>query len=99
MKMIIQTPHFTPTVALDNFVKEKVNGLSHLYDRIETANIILRLEKSGSGEDKVFEIRLGIPGNDLFIKKHSTSFEEATTQAVDALYEQIEKMKPKLQQH
>ena len=99
MKIIIQTPHFTPTVALSNFVEEKVNGLSHLYDRIETANIILKVEKSDTTADKVFEIRLGIPGNDLFVKKHSTSFEDAATMAIDALYEQIEKMKTKLQHH
>lgn len=99
MKIIIQSPHSKPTEELTSFVKNKLNGLSHFYERIEYANVFLKIEKSDTEADKVCEIKLGIPGNDLFATKQSDSFENAVTLATDALQEQIEKMKNKIEAH
>ncbi len=99
MEIIIHSPHFTLSAELNDFVKSRISRLSHLYGRIETANILLKLENSDSADNKVCEIRLVVPGNDLFAKKQSDSFEDATTKTIDALHEQMEKMKTKFERH
>jgi putative sigma-54 modulation protein len=96
MKLTIQSLHFTAKSELTNFVTEKVNKLSHFYDKIESANVSLKLEKSDTTNNKICEIRLSVPGNDLFVKRQCKTFEEATNESVHILHQQIEKMKAKL---
>lgn len=97
MQILIQSPHITPTEQLIKFVKDKISKLSHFDDRIETADVFLKIEKSDLTDDKVCEIRLVIPGDDLFVKKQSDTFEDAVNKAIDALHGEIDKMKIKLQ--
>lgn len=97
MKINIQSLHFTPTQRLSDFVTEKVNKLSHFSDRIESGNVCLKLDKSDKTENKVCEILLVVPGNDLFAKRQCETFEEATNQTIEALQKQIRKMKTKFE--
>ena len=97
MQVIIQTLHFNARPDLDQHVNDKVNGLQRYYDKIESANVTLKVDKHDTDGDKLCEIRLAVPGNDLFVKKHGDSFEEATNRCVDVLEEQIAKMKTKWQ--
>ncbi|MEO8772051.1 MAG: ribosome-associated translation inhibitor RaiA [Ferruginibacter sp.] len=97
MQIIIQSPDVTITDALTKFINAKIGRLEHLYDRIEKAEVFLKIEKSGSDEVKVCEIRLVIPGNDLFVKKEEETFEAAVSKANDALRGEIDKMKTKFQ--
>ena len=53
----------------------------------------LRLDKGDSHENKVAEIKLLVPGNDLFAKRQCKTFEEATDLAVEALRRQLKKQK------
>jgi putative sigma-54 modulation protein len=93
MKLTIQSLHFTSNPKLNDFVTDKVNKLSHFYERIESADVSLKLDKSDITKDKVCEIRLAVAGGDLFAKSRQESFEEATIEAVKALQQQIQKMK------
>ena len=93
MKIDIQSPHFTAGEQLISFATEKVNKLSHFYPGIMAAEVCLNRESRNVTENKISEIRLIIPGNDLFAKKQATTFEEAIDQTVDALKEQIRKQK------
>jgi len=97
MKLTIQSLHFTEKYELNNFVTDKVNKLSHLYNKIESAQVCLKLDKSDQTENKVCEIRLAIPGNDLFAKRQCQTFEDATNQVVDILQRQIKKMKTRFE--
>ncbi len=95
MEINIQSLHFTASKELNDFVTEKVNKLSNHFDKIESATVSLKLENSDTTENKVCEIRLAVPGNDLFAKKQGKSFEEAVKEVVDILQVQIIKMKSK----
>jgi putative sigma-54 modulation protein len=99
MQITIQYLHFTASAQLNELVNEKISKLGHLSDKVESADVCLKADKGESGEDKLCEIRLSIPGNDLFVKKHAHTYEEATTKAVDALHEQISKLKSKEGHH
>ena len=95
MKVNINSVHFKTDKKLDSFITEKVEKLSDLYDGIIGSEVTLRVNNSEDHENKVAEIRLLVPGNDLFAKKQSKTFEEATDEAIDALKKQITKHKQK----
>lgn len=95
MKVNINSVHFKTDRKLDSFITEKVEKLSDLYDGIIGSEVTLRVSNGEDHDNKVAEIRLLVPGNDLFAKKQSKSFEEATDIAVDALRKQLTKHKEK----
>ena len=82
---------------LHSFVKERVDKLELFYDRIVGSEVFLRIDGTRKTDDKVAEIRMTIPGKELFAKKQGKSFEEATDLAVDALRRQLKKQKQKAQ--
>ena len=95
MAVTIQSIHFTASDDLLGFVNCKVNKLNVFYDDIVDSEVFLKLEKTGAVQTKVAEVKLNIPGKELFARKESKTFEEATDMAVDALKKQIEKYKSK----
>jgi putative sigma-54 modulation protein len=97
MEITIQSLHFTANDDLNNFVIDKVNKLAHHFDKIISADVTLKLDKSKTADNKVCEIKLAVPGEDLFAKNQFESFEEATSATVDALENQITKMKAKFE--
>jgi len=92
MEIIIQNLFFTPSLELNEFVTNKINKLDRFHKRIEQANVCLKLE-SNIGDNKMCEIRLAVPGMDLFAKRRSGTFEEAIAQTVEALMKQMKRIK------
>jgi putative sigma-54 modulation protein len=95
MGVTIQSIHFTASDDLLSFIDSKVGKLDSFYDDIVGSEVFLKLEKTGAVQTKVAEVKLKIPGKELFARKESKTFEEATDMAVDALKKQIEKTKAK----
>jgi putative sigma-54 modulation protein len=93
MDVTIQSLHFTLSKALEDFIREKLSRLEHFSNRIISANVCLKTDGASDTENKVCEIRLSVPGNDLFAKRQCGTFEEATDQVLDALQQQIRKTK------
>ncbi len=96
MKVSISSLHFKADVKLENFIREKVTKVSNLFDGVIGSDVILKLDTGSSHENKIAEIRLHIPGNDLFAKKQAKTFEEAIDSAADALKKQITRHKEKV---
>ena len=96
MDIKIHSIRFDADTKLLDFVDMKVKKLIQYFDDIIGAEIFLRLDKSQDLENKVVEIRLRLPGNELFAKKQSKTFEESTDLSVEALRRQIMKHKTKL---
>ena len=97
MEIKIQSLHFKANDLLEEFVQEKVARLSHLNDKIISGDVCLKLDKSQKHDNKVCEIRLAVPGNDLFAKRQCKTFEEATNEVVEALQKQLRRNKTQLQ--
>ena len=95
MKTNIQSIGFTASEALTAFVKEKTAKISLHFENIISSEVCLSTDKSMTNENKVCDIRLVIPGNDLLASAQCKTFEEAIAQASDALVRQIEKHKTK----
>ncbi|MBK3516802.1 ribosome hibernation-promoting factor, HPF/YfiA family [Carboxylicivirga marina] len=96
MNITIQSVRFTASEQLEEFIQQKVGKLDQFFDGIVSAEVILRLDKSDSTENKVAEININIPGGELFAKKQTKTFEEATDLSVDALRKQLIKWKEKV---
>jgi putative sigma-54 modulation protein len=92
----IQSVHFDADKKLIAFANEKVEKLKTFYDSLINCEIILRLDKSSTSDNKVAEIKVMAKGHDFFSKKQSTSFEESIDLACDALKSQIKKHKEKI---
>ena len=98
MNIKIKTLGFTAKQELTDFVNEKVKKFAHLYHKIISCEVSFCLGKSDTNENKVCDIRLVIPGNDLMASTQCKTFEEAVAQAAGALERQIEKKKTKVMQ-
>lgn len=96
MKVKIQSIRFNADVKLLQFVEEKVDKLGQFYNEIIGSEVFLKLDKNSNNKNKIAEIKLMIPGNDLFAKKQCKTFEEATDIAVEALSRQLKKHKEKV---
>jgi putative sigma-54 modulation protein len=95
MNIRINAVRFDADTKLEEFIEKKVSKLARYFDDIINAEVFLRLEHTADLDNKVVEIKLDIPGSDLFARKQSKSFEEATDIVVDALKQQILKHKEK----
>ncbi len=98
MDVKINAVHFSADQKLSDYINAKLSKLTTFYDRIQGAEVFLRLENEGAPiTEKVVEIKLDVPGQILFTKEHDTSFEKATDEAVENLRRQIKKYKDKIQ--
>lgn len=93
MDLQVNSVHFDADRKLVHFVDSKVHKLETYFDQIISGQVFLRLDKSSNDENKVAEIKLSIPGKELFAKKQCKSFEEATDLAVEALRKQVRRYK------
>ena len=98
MKLQMHSIHFDADQKLIDFIQKKVDKLETFYDRMVDGEVFLRLNNSGI-ENKTVEIKLNIPGGQLFAKEEAKSFEEATDQATEALRRQLRKVKVKQMAH
>ncbi|MBU2651851.1 MAG: ribosome-associated translation inhibitor RaiA [Bacteroidetes bacterium] len=96
MKVNINSVHFKADRKLEDFIQQKIDKLTSHYDEILAGEVHLKLDNNGEPENKIAEIRLTVRGSDLYAKKQSKSFEEATDTAVEALRRQLKKYKEKI---
>ncbi|MFA6946341.1 MAG: ribosome-associated translation inhibitor RaiA [Pedobacter sp.] len=99
MKIRVQSIHFTADIKLLDFIQKKADKLDQFYDQIIGGDVYLKLENTEDEANKIAEIKLTIPGNDLFAKEQCKSFEEATDKAIESLRRQLDKHKEKVRDH
>lgn len=99
MKLQIQSIHFDADVSLTDFIQKKLDKLDTFYDRIIAGEVFLKLEKNEEKANKIVQVKLNIPGNDLLAKEQAASFEEAVDMAYENLKRQLQKTKEKMQAH
>jgi len=95
MKIRVQSIHFTADQKLLTFIQKKADKLDVFFDQIISGEVYLKLENVEDEANKIAEIKLMLPGNQLFAKCQCKSFEEATDLAIESLIKQIGKHKQK----
>lgn len=95
MDIIIQSLGFKAGDALEGYIQEKLGKITPS-DNIIRANVTLYLGAERATQDTYCEIRLEVPGNDLFIKVSAVEdFEQAVDEAVNKLQGMLRKAKEK----
>ena len=95
MKISVQSIHFNADKKLLAFIQKKADKLDQFFDQIINAEVYLKLENTEHESNKIIEIKLSLPGSQLFVKEQCKSFEEATDLAIESLRRQVDKHKTK----
>ena len=96
MNIIFQSINYKADTKLKDFAKKKINKINLFYKRITNVFISTKIENSSNKLNKYAEIKIGIPGNNIVVKKRSSSFEKAIKIAVVSAQRIIKKKKEKI---
>ena len=95
MKLHMQSIHFVADQKLIDFIQKKTDKLDTYSEQIIDGEVIMKLDKNDRSENKIVEIKLNVPGKQLFAKHQAESFESATDEVIEGLRRQIKKFKEK----
>ena len=98
MKVYTQSVNFNASSDLVSFVERKVGSLVKFHDKIIDAEVFLKLENTSDKENKITEIKINIPGQEIVVKKHFKTFEEGVSTGVESLKRSLKKSKEKLRE-
>ena len=93
MNTTINSVKFRADEKLEKFIQEKVSKLDRMIDNAVRCEVTLKVDKPESDNNKIAELRIYVPGKDLFVTKQADTFEQAVADGVDTLKVQIEKYK------
>ena len=89
----VKSLKFDADQKLLDFVQKKVGKVEKFFENLGDIDVTLSL--SPDPENKNVRLQTRFPGEDLVIERHARSFEEAVTDAADALKEKIVRAKEK----
>ena len=93
MEIKIKSLKFDADQKLIAFVEKKVSKLEKFFDGLETVEVVLSLLQEP--DNKKVKIMTHVPGQELVIERHAKTFEDAVTEAADAMKEKITPFKEK----
>ena len=99
MKVNVQAVNFNVDRKLVDFTQERLDKLEKFYDKIVSSDVFLKVENTSDKENKIVEIRINVPGDDLMVKKIAKTFEEAVDSCTSSLERVLVKRKEKLRAH
>lgn len=74
MRVHTESVQFKADQKLINYIEKRLNKMDQFFDRIIEARVTLKLENSGQIRDKIAEVRLSVPGDQLIAKEASKTF-------------------------
>jgi putative sigma-54 modulation protein len=96
MNINIQAVHFDADNKLVGYINRKMEKLNTFHDRIIKVDVFLKLDNVvHTIKDKIAEIRVHVPRQQLFVKATSKSFEDSFDDAFDSLVTLIKRKKEK----
>ncbi|MDZ7613531.1 MAG: HPF/RaiA family ribosome-associated protein [Flavobacteriaceae bacterium] len=96
MKVFVQSVNFNIDKDCSFFYrKRRYSNLEKFNESIINAEVFFKVQKTSEKENKITEIKINIPGNDLVAKKQNKTFEEGVTLCVESLKKQLLKKKEK----
>lgn len=93
--MTIQSVNFDATEQLKAFVEKKVKKLERFCDDIILAEVIMKVVKPETANNKEVSVKLNLRHKEAFASKTANTFEEAVDLCMVALEKQIQKSKEK----
>ena len=96
MKVNFQSVSFKADQKLVDYIQVKLDKLDQFHDHIIDTDVFFYFKNTTSKENKIAEVKVNIPGNDILVTKEAGSFEEAIDIAADVLKRQLRKQKEKV---
>lgn len=91
----IQSVHFDASQQLMEFVEKKVAKLEKLCEGATSLEVVMKLVKPETSNNKEVALRLATGNGEIFASKTNDTFEDALLGAIDAVKVQIEKNRAK----
>ena len=95
MNVNFQSVNYTADTKLVEFTQKRVEKITQFYDNIVDVFVYTKLENSSNKINKFAELKIGIPGDDVIVKKTAKSFEQAINQAADSAERVLKRRKEK----
>ena len=95
MDIRIQTIRFDASQQLEDFIQKKVAKLDKYYDGILSTEVVLKVVKPETANNKSASLKVSVSGQDFFAEKLSDSFEESIVETIEAIEKQLVKFKEK----
>ena len=99
MNVNVHAVNFNVDGKLVSFIQERMDRLEKYYDRVVSADVFLKVEKTSEKENKSVEIRVLVPGDEFMVKKQCKKFEEAVEQSAETLERLLTKRKEKVKHY
>ena len=98
MNINFQSVNYTADVKLIEFAEKRIQKISQFYVNIVDVYVYTKVENTSDRINKVVELKIGIPGDDVVVKKKAQSFEEAINSAADSAERILKRRKEKQRQ-
>ena len=95
MDIKIQAIRFDVSQQLEEFIQKKVTKLDRFHDGILSTEVVLKVIKPETANNKNASLKVSVSGQDFFAEKLSDSFEESVAGAIEAVEKQLTKFKEK----
>jgi len=95
METKILSIHFNAGEKLQAFIEKKMEKLNKSAEEGSLAEVVLKVDKPETVNNKITSIKLTIKGTALFVEKQSNTFEDGIELCIDAMLRQLTKYKEK----
>ena len=95
MNVNFQSVNYTADIKLVEFTQKRIEKITQFYNQIVDVFVYTKVENSPDKINKFAELKIGIPGDDVIVKKTAKSFEEAINQAADSAERILKRRKEK----
>ena len=68
MKVSVHAVNFTVDKRLVDFIQERLDKLEKYYDKVVSADVFLKVEKTSEKENKIVEVKINVPGDEFWLK-------------------------------
>lgn len=99
MKVNTQSVNFTADKKLIDFIQKRMDKLDQFYDKVIQSDVYLKLDNTSEKENKIFEVKVSVPGDSFVVKKQCKTFEEGADSAAASIERQLKKRKQKLRSY
>lgn len=96
MNINFQSINYIADTKLIEFTEKRIYKITNFYDHIIDVYIYTKVENSSDRINKSVEIKIGIPGDDVIVKKIAKSFEEAINSASESVERILKRRKEKI---
>ncbi|WP_037321604.1 ribosome hibernation-promoting factor, HPF/YfiA family [Salegentibacter sp. Hel_I_6] len=99
MEAIYQFVKLDKSESLQDFAQKKLDKLEVKYDFIVRAEVYFKKEEAQDPAGYICNIKLSVPGPQLFAESNKDSFEAAVAESVKDLDRQLSKKKSQMKTH